>query len=34
MLPGVCNTLPEMLKEGGEDVHLTLHRLFLGIWRT
>ena len=32
--PGVCNTLPEMLKEGGEDVHLALHRLFLGIWRT
>ncbi len=22
-----------MLKEGGEDVHLALHRLFLGIWR-
>ena len=32
--PGVCNTLPEMLKEGGEDVHLALHRLFPGIWRT
>lgn len=26
--------LLEMLKEGGEDVHLALHRLFLGIWRT
>ncbi len=23
-----------MLKEGGEEVHLALHRLFLGIWRT
>ena len=31
--PGVCITLAEMLKEGGDDVHLALHRLFLGIWR-
>ena len=32
--PGVCNILPEMLKYGGEDVHLAMHRLILGIWRT
>ena len=32
--PGVCHILPEMLKYGGDSVHLALHRVVLGIWRT
>ena len=32
--PGVCHILPEMLKYGGGSVHLALHKVILGIWRT
>ena len=32
--PGVCHILPEMLKYGGDSVHLALHRVILAIWRT
>lgn len=30
--PGVCNTLPEMLKYNGNNVCLARHWLILGIW--
>ena len=32
--PGICNILQEMLKYGGDNDHMAMHRLILGIWRT
>lgn len=29
---GFCHILPEMLKYGGDFVHLSFHRVILGIW--